>query len=235
MPLRVIDMPYEQIKLEEEKLLLLKQYEPIGVIGVMNPYISGVPFIYLHELTAEYAEPKIYSIFSSVAEPEQIADIVKNLVRNLSLDRLIGNITILDGSRLLINISNCLDYYEQITEHSLSNRIRYCLYFHISCLVERLIRKEPITTCGNLEYFIQTEQTAIQNIKSSFSELEIAYALIFPMLKLNIYPIFCWKAIRSLCTFQRLPSKRKERRRNFPAAFPYIKEEGMFSATSSGA
>lgn len=47
--------------------------------------------------------------------------------------------------------------------------------------------------------------------------------------------IFCWKAIRSLCTFQRLPSKRKERRRNFPAAFPYIKEEGMFSATSSGA
>ena len=29
----------------------------------------------------------------------------------------------------------------------------------------------------------------------SFSELEIAYALIFPMLKLNIYPIFCWKAI----------------------------------------
>ena len=111
-------MPYDQIKLEEEKLLLLKQYEPIGVIGVMNPYISGVPFIYLHELTAEYAEPKIYSIFSSVAEPEQIADIVKNLVRNLSLDRLIGNITILDGSRLLINISNCLDYYEQITEHS---------------------------------------------------------------------------------------------------------------------
>ena len=52
-------MPYDQIKLEEEKLLLLKQYEPIGVIGVMNPYISGVPFIYLHELTAEYAEPKI--------------------------------------------------------------------------------------------------------------------------------------------------------------------------------
>ena len=173
-------MPYEQIKLEEEKLLLLKQYEPIGVIGVMNPYISGVPFIYLHELTAEYAEPKIYSIFSSVAEPEQIADIVKNLVRNLSLDRLIGNITILDGSRLLINISNCLDYYEQITEHSLSNRIRYCLYFHISCLVERLIRKEPITTCGNLEYFIQTEQTAIQNIKSSFSELEIAYGIDIP-------------------------------------------------------
>jgi len=131
-------------------------------------------------LTAEYAEPKIYSIFSSVAEPEQIADIVKNLVRNLSLDRLIGNITILDGSRLLINISNCLDYYEQITEHSLSNRIRYCLYFHISCLVERLIRKEPITTCGNLEYFIQTEQTAIQNIKSSFSELEIAYGIDVP-------------------------------------------------------
>ncbi|MFR2771905.1 MAG: PRD domain-containing protein [Clostridium sp.] len=173
-------MPYDQIKLEEEKLLLLKQYEPIGVIGVMNPYISGVPFIYLHELTAEYAEPKIYSIFSSVAEPEQIADIVKNLVRNLFLDRLIGNITILDGSRLLINISNCLDYYEQITEHSLSNRIRYCLYFHISCLVERLIRKEPITTCGNLEYFIQTEQTAIQNIKSSFSELETAYGIDIP-------------------------------------------------------
>ena len=71
----------------------------------MNPCISGVPFIYLHELTAEYAEPKIYSIFSSVAEPEQIADIVKNLVRNLSLDRLIGNITILDGSRLLIKLS----------------------------------------------------------------------------------------------------------------------------------
>ena len=225
-------MPYDQIKLEEEKLLLLKQYEPIGVIGVMNPYISGVPFIYLHELTAEYAEPKIYSIFSSVAEPEQIADIVKNLVRNLFLDRLIGNITILDGSRLLINISNCLDYYEQITEHSLSNRIRYCLYFHISCLVERLIRKEPITTCGNLEYFIQTEQTAIQNIKSSFSELETAYGIDIPDAEIKL---FCWKAIRSLCTFQRLPSKRKERRRNFPAAFPYIKEEGMFSATSSGA
>lgn len=225
-------MPYDQIKLEEEKLLLLKQYEPIGVIGVMNPYISGVPFIYLHELTAEYAEPKIYSIFSSVAEPEQIADIVKNLVRNLFLDRLIGNITILDGSRLLINISNCLDYYEQITEHSLSNRIRYCLYFHISCLVERLIRKEPITTCGNLEYFIQTEQTAIQNIKSSFSELETAYGIDIPDAEIKL---FCWKAIRSLCTFQRLPSKRKERRRNFPAAFPYIKEEGRFSATSSGA
>lgn len=198
----------------------------------MNPYISGVPFIYLHELTAEYAEPKIYSIFSSVAEPEQIADIVKNLVRNLFLDRLIGNITILDGSRLLINISNCLDYYEQITEHSLSNRIRYCLYFHISCLVERLIRKEPITTCGNLEYFIQTEQTAIQNIKSSFSELETAYGIDIPDAEIKL---FCWKAIRSLCTFQRLPSKRKERRRNFPAAFPYIKEEGRFSATSSGA
>ena len=32
----------------------------------------------------------------------------------------------------------------------------------------------------NLEYFIQTEQTAIQNIKSSFSELEIAYGIDIP-------------------------------------------------------
>ena len=51
MPLRVIDMPYDQIKLEEEKLLLLKQYEPIGVIGVMNPYISGLSLIHISEPT----------------------------------------------------------------------------------------------------------------------------------------------------------------------------------------
>lgn len=185
LPLTIIDMPYDQICKEDEKTLLLKQYEPIGIIGVMDPKIADIPFLYLHELTAEHAKSRIHSMFSSVAEPMQIDEIIKNLVRNLSLDRLIGTITILDGNRLLINISNCLDYYEQLTECSLSSRIRYCLYFHLSCLIERLIRKEPITACNNLEYFIQTEQQTIDNIKTAFHELETSYGIDIPTVEIK--------------------------------------------------
>ena len=149
----------------------------------------------------------------------KIADIVKKSRQKFVSRSLDRQYHYSGRSRLLINISNCLDYYEQITEHSLSNRIRYCLYFSYQLSGRTSNPKRTDYYLRQFRIFLFKLNRRLYKILNHRSaNWKLPMALIFPMLKLNIYPIFCWKAIRSLCTFQRLPSKRKERRRNFPAA-----------------
>ena len=107
--------------------------------------------------------------------------IINGLIINLSLERLIGNITILDKNKLLNEISDCLNKYEQLSNSRLDNRIRYNIYFHVSCLVERLIRNAPIDICEDLDMFVKTQREEIELIKAAFSGIEESYSVNIPV------------------------------------------------------
>lgn len=182
---KIIDYQYESIKDFDKQSMIFKQYDVIGAIGPINPNIVGIPFIYLHDITSENAGESINKMFETVASKNQIDTIINSLVISLSLKRLIGNITILDKDKLLYEISDSLDNYERLSNCKLNNRIRYNVYFHVSCLVERLIRNSPIDTCEDLERFIKTKGEEIELIKMAFSGIEDSYNIDIPITEIK--------------------------------------------------
>ncbi len=181
VPVTVLDYQYESIKDFDKLMMISNQYEIIGAIGPINPNLRDIPFVYLHDIISEDISELIYKMFESIASKDQMDAIINGLIINLSLERLIGNITILDKNKLLNEISDCLNKYEQLSNSRLDNRIRYNIYFHVSCLVERLIRNAPIDICEDLDMFVKTQREEIELIKAAFSGIEESYSVNIPV------------------------------------------------------
>jgi len=185
IPVKIIDYQYESLANNDKLEIILNQYEVIGIIGTSNPNIKDIPFASLHDIISENLGESINEIFKNIATTSQIETIINRLVVNLSLERLIGNITILDKTKLLNEISDFIKEYEEISGFKLDNRVRYNIYFHVSCLIERLIRNAPIDTCENLEDFIKNNSEDIKIIKNAFSGIEEAYSVDIPVAEIK--------------------------------------------------
>lgn len=117
----------------------------------------------------------MHKIFNSVADEDTIIAINNNLVRNLSLESIVSSVTILDSNKILENVEMCLNELELLIGRRIPNDKKVTLYIHISCLIERLIRKVPIENYNNLDTFVQCQENMINNIKKAFSGIEETY------------------------------------------------------------
>ena len=146
--------------------------------------MSDINYISLDDLISGRGEEQMKKIFNLVADENTIITINNNLVRNLSLETIVSSVTILDSNKILENVEKCLNELEILIGKRIPNDKKVNLYIHISCLVERLIRKVPIENYNNLDTFIQCQENMIKNIKKAFSGIEETYNV-----KINIEEI----------------------------------------------
>lgn len=181
---------YERLKTNGAKEALFQLYNVLAILGTANPEVEGVEYISLEDLISGRGEDKLYRIFDGIADENTIRVINNNIIRNFSLKSVVGSVTILDTNKILENIEDCLNNLEVIMGKRLPNNKKLALYVHISCLVERLIRKAPIKQYQNLDEFVQCQKVMINNIKKAFSALEDIYNVKINMVEIGyIYDI----------------------------------------------
>lgn len=172
-------MPFEYQALKDNGLeeAILKKYDLISIIGTDNPRIKGVNFVYLENIISGDGENQINEAFKSLLTEAEIKEINNRLVKKFSLITVIDSLTILDTQRILEVIEEIIMNLENKLDIDLTNARKVSLYVHVSCMVERLIRKSDIEDYPDLEVFSFEHQREIKIIQEAFSVLESKYSV----------------------------------------------------------
>ncbi|MDT2757159.1 sigma 54-interacting transcriptional regulator [Enterococcus asini] len=174
-------VPYEVELLHDgvQTEFLLKTKEIIAIIGTDDPKIERIPYITLEELF-EGEVGKLYEVFLRLYGEEVARSVNQNIVKNSTLNRLIDSLTILDAEKVMNQIEDCLKEYQLFSGKELSSMSKINLYVHISCMIERLIRNQGVTSFPNLAQFCQKNEQEIKAIENAMKHLESLYNIKIP-------------------------------------------------------
>lgn len=188
--IHILDCDFESLKKNGKDFSAFRFYDVLGIIGTTDIEIKDVEYISLESLIMGTAEEQLLEMFDGIADRDIIKEINDNVVRNCSIERLLDTLTILDTNKIVLNIDKCLHRYEKFSGEELNNSKKAWSFLHVSCMVERLIRRQPINTYANLEKFSGDAEKELNIIKQSFAMLEKEYQIEIPLSELGyIYDI----------------------------------------------
>lgn len=149
--LRIRSMDFNHLKDQTVQARLKKEFTVLAVVGTDNPRIEGVPFISIEQLILGRDEGNLEHLFGDSLSKEHMQRITNRLLANFSLENMVGSITIIDARVLLQDIEVFLSRFERYMNLNLPNDLKINLFIHISAMMERLVRGNPIREYGGLE------------------------------------------------------------------------------------
>ncbi|KRK09488.1 sigma 54-interacting transcriptional regulator [Ligilactobacillus pobuzihii] len=181
---------YGQIKDEQQLWFLKRTYEIVGIVGTKDPSLKEVPFVPLEGLIAGKNIGKLGKMLRAVVSDPDVQKTNENILRNFSIERVLNSLTILDVQTVMYMVDNFFHEYERSTGTFLTNQEKMALYVHIGCLIERLIRNDPIKV-SNLNQKKNVENSKkFKAIQISLEEIEDKYSVKIPRTEISyIYDI----------------------------------------------
>lgn len=185
-------LPYDFLSLKTNGLNdpVFTEYNVLGIVGTANPYVSDKTFVAIEDIISGKDNEKFSNLLREVLPSEGIEDITHNIVKLFSLQDVINYLTILNPDMIIEHLSEVMALLEEEFHLKFSNPTRISLYIHLSCLIERLVKKSPIEDYRDLDDFQEKHQDFIIIIKRIFSQIEIIYGIEIPVSEIGyIYDI----------------------------------------------
>ncbi|HGM3507278.1 TPA: sigma 54-interacting transcriptional regulator [Clostridioides difficile] len=187
---KIIPYDYDSLVSMGDKDPIFEMYDVLAIVGTANPNVNGVDFILLEDIISGKGEGDVFRIFSKVVENEKIKNINDSIVKNFSLIRVIDSLTILDSKKIIERIEEGINVIESIQKKKLPNDKKIALYVHLSCMIERLVRKAEIEEYTDMNLLIRNHHSEVKLIKNAFSVLEKSYSVQIPISEIGyIYNI----------------------------------------------
>lgn len=176
-------IPYEYFSIIKDKKedKIFKEYNVLSIIGSFNPNVEGVIFIAVEDIIAGKYKERISDVLSKHLTEDELEKFNQNILKNFSLQNVLERITILNVKKVLDDVGIALDKLQKTLNIELQNKTIIALYVHISYLIERLVKKNPIKTHRNLEEFVNEKSEFINIVKESFSVVETHYSVEIPV------------------------------------------------------
>jgi len=166
---------------KEKKSSLQEQYDILLITGTINPKLEEIPYVSMGDIMSfEKIElvHKSLSMYLTDSEKEQFD---KNLLKNFSLQNVVSHLTILNPVKVLEMVREALEQLQARLSIQLKAKTIISLYIHISCLLERLIMKQPIETYGNIIAFKRDQTEFINNVNESFRFINEHFGITIPI------------------------------------------------------
>ena len=96
-----------------------------------------------------------YRIIEKKKKEEELKQFHRNLLKNFSLQNVIEYLTILNADKVLEFVDETLEQLQIALGRRFSAKTVIGLNIHISCLVERLVKKTPIMSHMDEEVFVK--------------------------------------------------------------------------------
>ena len=190
MDIQVISYDYDQLQNVEIVKGIYQKCEVLGIVGTKNPQIGQEKFIPLEQLVSGAATEQMINMLKNVADAVSMEKLNDNLIRNFSMNRLLGFLTILDTEKILMHIEEAMKQYEFLTGRKLKNSTKINLFIHVGCLTERLIRNSAIEDYPEKDKFQKIHKKEIRQIQAAFSVIEKTYSVKIPISEIGyIYDI----------------------------------------------
>ena len=116
----------------------------IGIVGIDNPDVEGVPYFGLEEIMTGEKIKSLESVLRPYSSDADLKQWESQLIKNFSLDRILDSLTIISPDKVMNVISKYIKDIQHDLEQELSYRIQISLYVHIANMIERIIRGNEI-------------------------------------------------------------------------------------------
>lgn len=192
--LEIIAYDYNKLMGNGVKDLIFKDYNIKLIIGTSNPGIEDIPYLPLEDLILGKGYKILQKALNEIVSEENIEEINQAIVKLFSLQNVIKYLTILNSDKIIDEVELVINNLEISLGMKFPNDLKISLYVHISCLIERLIMKEPITTYKHLDEFKQCHRQFINSVIKSFSVITDVYKIQIPVSEIGyIYDIIFLK------------------------------------------
>lgn len=177
----VIAYDYESLKGNGKEGNIFKQYDVRIIIGTSDPKIEGVPYISIENFIMKKGEALLKNALRDVVDIKVIDKINREVVKLFTLENVINYLTILNPSKIIDQVESALYNLEIGVGFKLPNNLKISLYIHISCMIERLVIKDPIMNYNKSEEFLKYHVHFIELVKKAFSVIEQFYKVEIPI------------------------------------------------------
>ena len=179
--LKFIPVDYYSLTVLKKEAPIFKDYHVVAIVGSPDPLIPGIPFIPIEEIIEGSAKSEINKILTQYISEKELEKFNLALLKNFSLQNVIEKITILNVKIVLDDVEKALERFQKEWKIIIPNKILIGLYVHICYLIERLVKKIPISTYANLETFEIEQQEFISVVKKCFSDVQRRYSVEIPV------------------------------------------------------
>lgn len=188
--IEIIAYDYDRLKGNGLKDEIFKNYNIKLIIGTADPGIKEIPYMSLEDLIAGRGDFILNKVLKDLADDKTIEQINQAIVKLFSLQNVLNYLTILNPDKIIDQVEKAISDLELSLGFKFSNDLKIGLYIHISCLIERLIMKDPIMSYSSLNEFEKCHRQFIDLIHSSFSVIEDVYKVQIPTSEIGfIYDI----------------------------------------------
>lgn len=180
-------LPYDYQKLKENKRqeLPFQMYNVLAIVGTEDPEIDHVPYFGLDKLV----NGELIDDFVKMMVQKFTIDgeyLKQELVFNFSLKRMVENLTILDADRVLNLVSTSIDEMQRVLELTFDANKKYLLFLHISCMIERILRKEEIDEQEDIQVYIKNNRLVMEKVHRCLQNIEEKYTIKVSDLELRL-------------------------------------------------
>jgi len=180
-------LPYDYQKLKENKRreLPFHIYNVLAIVGTENPEIENVPYFGLDKLVnGELIDEFVQNIAQHFRVDDQ--GLKQELIFNFSLKKMVENLTILDADRVLYLVSETINEIERVLEITFDANKKYLLFLHISCMIERILRKEEVDKQEDIDEYVKENRVMMEKIHRSLQNIEEKYTIKVSSLELRL-------------------------------------------------
>lgn len=135
---------------------VFEEYDVLCVLGTLDPNMEDIPFVGIEDLIIEDTFGDFNQYFKDYMNEEQLFLFDKNILHNFSLSNIMNALTILNPTKLLVQVANAIDVLQKYVGVHFSNRTCFGLYVHICCLIERLVVSRNAEYDPSLDFYMNT-------------------------------------------------------------------------------
>lgn len=128
------------------------EYNLLFISGMTNRVDHPI-YISLENILSADNMDHLVSRLSQFMNRDEIQIMLDNLLHNFSLENIVANLSILDGSILFKYVESAVNDMQQELNVKFSRNNLVGLYIHLCCMVERLVTKESIKNKEGLDEF----------------------------------------------------------------------------------
>lgn len=172
--LEIRSMDFQRLKGQED---IPETFDLLAVVGTDNPGLAGITFVPIDKLIMGEDEGSLGSLFGDSLSSEHQQQINNRLVANFSLENMVCSLTIIDARVLMKDIETFLERFERCTNGALPNNLKINLFIHISAMMERLVRGNPIRSFPDLENMKKHNPEFTSLFRRAFSPMGRKYGV----------------------------------------------------------
>lgn len=179
--IKILAYDFDTLKEYGSEDIIFKQYNVKLIIGTNDPNISDIPFISLENLIMRKGDQILTKTLSGIVNQDIIDKINKEAVKLFTLENVLNYLTILNPEKIVEQVEQALTTLERGIGFKFPNDLKISLYIHISCMIERLVIKDPIMSYKDTTELEQCHVHFIKLVKKSFSVIEQFYKVQIPV------------------------------------------------------